>query len=133
MLNAGCQVIDLGEYRDLQTIVKANIRSFLRHGSVRHRGAMIESVAAVMRKYGKKRMSFGTYEVVLGRDGDFYFPLIRARRISKGCPQCGRAKGLLYISTQKQDLFGPRDLVTWGCRDCGEVFNRWEVNGDDAR
>lgn len=127
-MSASCQVIDLGEYQDLRTIVRANIRSFLRHGTAKHRVAMIESVAAVMRKYGKKRMSFGSYEVLLGQDGDFYFPLIRAKRVTKGCPRCGREKGLLYISTQKQDLFGPRDLVTWGCRDCGEIFARWDPN-----
>jgi hypothetical protein len=127
-----CQVADLAEYQDLRMIVRANIRSFLRHGTAKHRGAMIEVVTTVMRKYGKRKMSFGSYEVILERDGGFSFPLIRAKRVSKRCPKCGREKGLLYISTQKQNLFGPRDLVTWGCRDCGEVFNRWEVNGDDA-
>lgn len=113
-MSASCQVIDLAEYQDLRAIVRANIRSFLRHGTAKARGAMIESVAAVMRKYGKKKMSFGSYEVILKRDGNFYCPQIRAKRVTKGCPGCGREKGLLYISTQKQDLFGPRDLVTWG-------------------
>jgi len=122
------QVYDLAEYRDLRLAVDGCIKSWLKNPTVSRRVAMENSVVAVMRKYRRREMQFGTYTVRLETFDGRTVPIIRARRVLRGCPRCNRKHALLYIRTQRQDLFGPRDLNTLACVECAEIFARWEPN-----
>jgi len=124
---AATQVVDLDEYRDLRLIVDGCIRAYVKNGTAQAKVAMEQAVLAVMRKYGLREMRFPTYIVRL-ETYDRTVPIIIARRILPGCPRCGRKQGLHYLRTQRQDLFGPRDLWTWACMECGEIFARWGPN-----
>jgi len=122
------QVYDLAEYRDLRLAVDDCIRSWLKNPTVSRRVAMENSVAAVMRKYRRREMQFGAYTVRLETFDGRTVPIIRARRVLRSYPRCSREHALLYIRTQKQDLFGPRDLNTLACMECSEIFAKWEPN-----
>lgn len=122
------QVVNLDEYRDLRLMVQGCIKAYLKNGTIQARIAMENTVGTVMRKYRRRQMNFGTYTVTLAEFDGRQVPIIKARRTLPGCPTCGRKDGLLYIRTQKQDLFGPKDLVAYGCMECAEIFARWEPN-----
>jgi len=99
------QVYDLAEYRDLRLAVDGCIRSWLKNPTISRRVAMENSIAATMRMYRRKRISLEAYTVTLRNLGGRTVPVIHARRVLDSCPRCGREHALLYIRTQRQNLF----------------------------
>lgn len=123
------KVVNLEDYRDLRWLVEKSIKAFLKNPTVQARIAMMTNVTTVMRMHRRRRMNFGPYSVTLAKTDGQVYPVIRARRILDACPKCQRDRGLFYIRTQQENLFGPRDLVTYACPDCQEIFAKWEPNG----
>jgi len=66
--------------------------------------------------------------VTLTKNG---IPLVRGKKTAAKCPRCGGLNGK-YLQTVVEGDKKTKDLVAWGCRECGEIFNRWERNWDDA-
>ncbi len=83
----------------------------------------------IMLRYGKERMEFRDFVVTLSKNG---IPLIQGKMTVRKCPGCGSKGGWQYLQTVMEGRLRSKDLVAWGCRNCGMVFNRWEANWDDA-
>ncbi|MGB9886781.1 MAG: hypothetical protein ACPLRW_07285 [Moorellales bacterium] len=108
-MQAASQVYDLTEYRDLRAVVDGCIRSYLKQGTIRAKIAMENAVAAAMSKYRRREMRFGTYTVRLETFDGRTVPIIRARRVSKGCPRCGRrARAALHSHATAALVRDPR-------------------------
>lgn len=61
-----------------------------------------------------------------------FFLLIHGKKTARKCPKCGNKGDWRYFQTTIEGKPRTRDLVAWGCKQCGTVFNRWEVNWDDV-
>lgn len=124
------QVYDLQEYRDIKSILEANIRSFIKHGDARRRLAMHTILNAVLSNHGRNRTSFGNFEIL--RNGD-YITIQAKKHMSKDtCPGCGQKlqyRDMTLIQVQEEGYY--HDLVAWGCRRCGEIFTRIEYTGGE--
>jgi RNase P subunit RPR2 len=123
------QVYDLQEYRDIKSILEANIRSFIKHGDSQRRQAVHTLVSAILSNHNRAHLSFRSFDVY--RTGEDYV-LIRAKKNISGdiCPGCGRKlryPDMTLIQVQEEGYC--HDLVAWGCRECGEVFTRVEYTG----
>jgi len=123
------KLYDLGQYRKDKEAAEMAVREAVGSNDIRTFTAMLDALRAVMLRYGKERLEFRDFVVTLTKNG---IPLIRGKKTARKCPSCGSQKGWQYLQTIMQVKPKGQDLVAWGCRRCGEVFNRWEANWDDA-
>lgn len=122
------KVCSLNLYRQDKAAAETAVRVAVSSKDIRTLVAMLDALRAVMTRYGKKRMVFKDFSVKLTKNG---IPLVQGKRTATRCPRCGGLNGN-YLQTVMEGAPRSRDLVAWGCRQCGEIFNRWEVNSDDA-
>lgn len=90
---------------------------------------MLDTLKGIMVRHQKKELKFRDFVVTLTKNG---IPLIRGRKTSLKCPGCGSLEGWKYLQTIIMGKPRSQDLVAWGCKQCGEIFNRWERNWDDC-
>ncbi len=123
------KVCDLDLYRKDKEAAETAVRVAVSTLRIETFVAMLDTLRAVMLRYGKSRMEFRDFTVTMSKNG---IPLIKGKKTAAKCPGCGSKEGWMYLQTVIEGKPRSQDLVAWGCRNCGTVFNRWEVNWDDA-
>jgi uncharacterized protein CbrC (UPF0167 family) len=116
-------------YRQDKLAAETAVRVAVGSSDIKTFTAMLDALRAVMLRYGKERLEFRDFVVTLTRHG---IPLIKGKKTATQCPGCGNKEGWKYLQTVMEGKPRSHDLVAWGCRNCGEIFNRWEANFDDA-
>lgn len=121
-------VYSLALYKEDKEAAERAVRVLVGSANMQTFTMMLNALKAVMLRYGKDRLEFRDFVVTLTRNG---IPRIQGKKKATECPGCGSKEGWKYLRTAMEGKPHSQDLVVWGCRNCGTVFNKWEQNWDD--
>ncbi len=120
---------DLANYRLDKEAAETAVRVAVSSRDIKTFGTMLDALRAIMLRYNRTYMEFRDFTVKLSKNG---IPLVEGKKTAAKCPGCGSRKDWQYLRTAMEGPKHTKDLAVWGCRRCGEVFNRWEANHDDC-
>ena len=123
------KIYDLATYRLDKEAAETAVRVAVSTRDIKAFGAMFDALRAIMLRYNRTYMEFRDFTARLSENG---IPLVEGKKTAAKCPGCGSQEGWQYLRTAVEGPRHTKDLAVWGCRKCGEIFNRWEANWDDA-
>lgn len=123
----GCQVVSLESRRVAVQSAETIVRLWLRRGDLFSYLTMRKALAGLLNSEGLGFLNARTFSVHLVPEDEGWVWIVPKRTVVlEACPDCGSdMRRWTYLGTQREQ--GDWDLYSWGCRECGAIFNRWEV------
>ncbi|MBC7340859.1 MAG: hypothetical protein H5U02_00130 [Clostridia bacterium] len=124
----GCQVVSLESRRVAVQTAELTLRMWLRRGDLFSHVTMRRALAGLLESEGLTRLDTRTFRVYLTSEEEGWVWIEPKRTVVlEACPDCGSdMRRWRYLCTQQEGH--EWGLWSWGCKECGAVFNRWEVS-----